>query len=297
MPTEPSAGEHRPGHGTPHGETAYSPASILRVLTRNPLDIDSLREEDLEHPEDRSPQGRRVTACIALTSVALGLLVGVSVAELRGASAHESDRHRALVEQVEHQQAETARSAATHDRFAGELSRLEQEAAALGAPDEALLEGTAARAVAVQGPGVTVTLEDSDALAPAPGEASTTVNRVRDDDLQLAVNALWQLGAEAIAVNGVALGPTTPIRGAGEAILVDLRPLSSPYRIEAIGPAREMADGFEDTGSGAELARISRRYGLELTVAPQGALEIAPARSDLRQARTPANDAGGGTSP
>ena len=64
------------------------------------------------------------------------------------------------------------------------------------------------------------------------------------------VNALWAAGAEAISINGQRLGPTTAIRFAGEAVLVDFRPVTNPYEISAIGdpdtlpasssPAREV---------------------------------------------------------
>ena len=66
--------------------------------------------------------------------------------------------------------------------------------------------------------------------------------RVQDGDLQLVVNALWAAGAEAVSINGQRLGPTTAIRFAGEAVLVDFRPVTSPYEISAIGdPGRAAA--------------------------------------------------------
>ena len=51
------------------------------------------------------------------------------------------------------------------------------------------------------------------------------------------VNELWSDGAEAIAVNGIRLTPTSAIRFAGDAVLVDFQPITSPYRIDAIGDA------------------------------------------------------------
>src|SRR5699024_11863661 len=71
-------------------------------------------------------------------------------------------------------------------------------------------------------------------LPASPGVSSGTVNRVTDGDLQIAVNGLWAAGAEAVAVNGQRVGPTTAIRTAGSAVLVDFRPLSPPYRITVV---------------------------------------------------------------
>ena len=51
-----------------------------------------------------------------------------------------------------------------------------------------------------------------------------------DRDLQVIVNGLWAAGAEAIAVNGQRLTACSAIRSAGEAILVDFRPLSAAVR-------------------------------------------------------------------
>lgn len=47
-------------------------------------------------------------------------------------------------------------------------------------------------------------------------------------DVVFVVNALWAAGAEAIAVNGQRLSSRTAIRFAGDAILVNFRPLVPP---------------------------------------------------------------------
>ena len=59
--------------------------------------------------------------------------------------------------------------------------------------------------------------------------------RVYDRDLQDVVNALWLAGAEAMSINGQRLTAATAIRSAGEAILVNSRPLSPPSLVHAIG--------------------------------------------------------------
>ena len=62
---------------------------------------------------------------------------------------------------------------------------------------------------------------------PRDDRASDT-GRVLDRDLQVMVNALWAAGAEAIAINGQRLTARSAIRYAGEAILLDFRPLVPP---------------------------------------------------------------------
>jgi uncharacterized protein YlxW (UPF0749 family) len=83
-----------------------------------------------------------------------------------------------------------------------------------------------------------------------------------DSDLQAATNALWSLGATAIAINGIRMTSTTAIRSAGEAILVDYRPLAIPYVITAAGPA-DLATRFAESPDGAALRSLRQQYGIE----------------------------------
>lgn len=59
--------------------------------------------------------------------------------------------------------------------------------------------------------------------------------KVFDTDLQLITNALWASGAQAISINNQRITTTSAIRGAGEAILINYRPLLPPYEIVFIG--------------------------------------------------------------
>ncbi len=89
---------------------------------------------------------------------------------------------------------------------------------------------------ALRGPGLVVKLSDSD--QPARAEEAGAY-RIHDTDLQLVVNALFEAGAEAVAVNDSRLVATSPIRSAGDTIVVNFRPLSPPYEVVAIGAERD----------------------------------------------------------
>ena len=86
-------------------------------------------------------------------------------------------------------------------------------------------------------------------------------------DLQNVANALWAAGAEAIAINGQRLTATSTIRAAGNAILVDFRPVTSPYEVSAIGPGRYGDDGSTTVRGAACCGEVARstawvsRYG------------------------------------
>ncbi len=76
--------------------------------------------------------------------------------------------------------------------------------------------------------------------------ASSDDGRVLSKDLQVVTNALWEAGAEAISINGQRLTARSAIRFAGDAILVNYRPLTRPYVISAIGDPQNLQVEFAD---------------------------------------------------
>lgn len=131
------------------------------------------------------------------------------------------------------------------------------------AADAAQVLGLQAGAAALDGPGLEVVLSDSERV-PGPSE-DASLYRVHDVDLQLVVNALLSLGAEAVAVNGQRVVATTAIRGAGETILVNFRPLVPPYVVSAIGVS---APPFLEHPDARRLTRWEDLFGLGFRVTP-----------------------------
>lgn len=115
--------------------------------------------------------------------------------------------------------------------------------------------------VALRGRGLLVRLSDSERDPKDPSE--TGAYRIHDTDIQLVVNALFAAGAEAVAVNDSRLVATSPIRAAGDTIVVNFRPLTPPYRIEAIGADREQ---FESSTIATRFKRWTRLFGLGFSV-------------------------------
>ena len=164
----------------------------------------------------------------------------------------------------------------TGDRVSTEVRRLE----------------TAAAQSAVHGPGVEVVAGDAgsrEQVDPATGERVSVPaednGRLRDRDLQSLVNALWAAGAEAVAVDGERLAPTTTIRAAGEAILVDLRPVQSPYTIAAVGDPETLLPRFADSEAARRYQSYTGLYGIQFTVRKAGELRLRAATGpELRYA-------------
>ena len=81
------------------------------------------------------------------------------------------------------------------------------------------------------------------------------------------VNSLWVAGAEAVSVGGVRIGPNVTIRQAGGGILVDNKPISSPYVILAVGPPHAMQESFDRSTGLQRLRLLETSYGVGVTVA------------------------------
>jgi uncharacterized protein YlxW (UPF0749 family) len=108
-----------------------------------------------------------------------------------------------------------------------------------------------------------------------PENGGDNLGRILDRDIQSVVNEFWAAGAEAVAIDGQRLGPTTSIRSAGQAILVDFRPVTNPYLIEAIGPAG-MFDQLLESSAVRTLASYASSFGLGLDVVPADQLDLLP---------------------
>lgn len=265
-------------HRTPHGETPYSPTSLLRALTANPYGVDTLRRD--EHPVARAtpPDNAPMRVLTLVLAVVLGFAVAISVLDLRRDAAE--DGPRALLE------AEVRESRAEADELEQAQSGLEAQIAelqgsVLDAADPAAAQRldayeSAGATVAMTGPGVVLELDDSAPLPSSPGAGEGSVNRVTDGDVQIAVNGLWAAGAEAIAVNGQRVDSTTAIRTAGSAILVDFRPLSPPYRITALGDGEQLRTSVEAGETGAYLEEISSRFAIRLSWQIEPELTVPP---------------------
>lgn len=130
--------------------------------------------------------------------------------------------------------------------------------------------------VAVAGPGLRVTLGDATA-SPGGGQGP---NRVLDRDLQAVVNALWASGAEAVAIDGERLSAQSAIRQAGDAILVDFKPVTSPYDIKAVGDPVAMETAFGASAVAARMRSYVQLYGLRFAYHRAAHLTL-PAATDV----------------
>ncbi len=208
------------------------------------------------------PPGTRGRGAGVLLVVALvGVLLAVAGAEARRREPVAAQERARLVKEIRARTAESDALRRRADAARAEAERL--RAAALAGTDaghrarRALSAAQAAAAAApARGAALVVTVDD------APHGAGDGGGRVYDQDLQVLVNDLWGAGATAIGVNGLRLTATSAIRGAGEAVLVDYRPLTRPYTVTALGDPERLSAALAGSAADRRLAALRDRYRL-----------------------------------
>ncbi|TDC71102.1 DUF881 domain-containing protein [Actinomadura sp. GC306] len=250
--------------GRAPGRPGASPSLLADMLAGKLLDpgyaeaaARRARRPDAAPP--RRGRGGGVLLVLALT----GTLIAVAGAEVRRGAPVAAEQRSRLVEEIRARTAETDGLQRRVDLLHAETERHRAAALARGDAGEGvrLRLGRAAAAAAAApaaGEGIVVTLDDS-----PRDEAGAARGRVYDRDLQVLVNGLWAAGAEAIGVNGRRLTATTAIRSAGEAILVDYRPLARPYEVTALGDPRRLRDAFTGSAADRRLRALEQRYRIE----------------------------------
>jgi uncharacterized protein YlxW (UPF0749 family) len=215
---------------------------------------------------DTGRRGRAVGGAAIALALAGALFATAAVATHRGNAAATRDRKQ-LVAQVTLQTAATDALERQVSTLATQVSDARTSALSVTDRGASLLSQIKTLepvdgAVPVVGTGVRVILDDAPASHAAGSDGSGVIV---DSDLRAAVNGLFLAGAQAVSINGQRLTAQTAIREAGGAILVDFRPLSPPYTIDAIGPT-----SLGTTFTGSETAQLfmtdHQLYGLGFTV-------------------------------
>lgn len=155
-----------------------------------------------------------------------------------------------------------------------------------GGGDEGQLVGLLSGATEVRGPGVKLVVDDAKGSSSGGGSGPresagfSDTGRVRDRDMQRIVNGLWQSGAEAVSINGQRLTALSAIRAAGDAILVDNKPLVPPYEVLAIGDKKRLGPTFQNSADGQYLHVLQESYGIRYGLTAENDVRL-PAASSL----------------
>jgi uncharacterized protein YlxW (UPF0749 family) len=263
--------------------------SLLTSLLNDTLDPGyaetAARRKALGEPDaGHSHWTKRVSPTVLFGVAAVALVLVIAAIQThREAPTVERERQQ-LISRVQEGERKNSADESMISALRGQLQAA--QALALG-PEQGkafTAMSVATGASPVTGPGLEVVLNDAaGAGGPAstdPRQNSSNESRVLDVDLQHAANGLWAAGAEAIAINGQRLTALSAIRTAGSAIMVDFRPLSPPYTLQAIGDPKSMAAKFADGADGRYLFALKSQYGIGFTTNTKSKLNL-PAATQL----------------
>lgn len=260
--TEPASG------AVPSADVTGNSMTLLQNITDRPIDDDYYTHA----PHERTSRGR-VAAVVVIALIAL--LLTLAVLQTRASRPEAQSERAVLIEQIDQRKREID----IHQQEVADLtvsvSRLRREQSGAEALARAREQGAVVGTVAVTGPALRVVVDN------APDADDQPEGRVRDKDLQLLVNGLWQAGAEAIAINGNRLTAMSPIRAAGQGITVNYRSLSSPYVVTAIGSPRTLPGNFIDTSAAQVWAGYEENFDMrfDITERDEATLPAAPRRA------------------
>ena len=285
----PTSHRDSPTPATVAGRRPDESMTLLTSMMERPLDpgyaAAAARREQAGLP---ASTGTRTLVVLAAALVT-GLLLTLGALALRTPSTTAAKAKGELVAQIEARRAAADRAEKHLAAVQAQVDRLQSQVLSNGQAALASRLDTltvAAGSVAVRGPGLRVVLDDARGSGSNSADGNprtgTTNNdgKVLSKDLQIVVNGLWEAGAEAISVNGQRLTSKSAIRFAGEAILVNYRPLVRPYTISAIGDPKTLQVEFADNDGGAYARALHDNYGIRVSIDPATNLSL-PAASSL----------------
>jgi uncharacterized protein YlxW (UPF0749 family) len=225
------------------------------------------------------------TPTFLVAVAAFGILLGVSALQTDRAEPAQAVERAELVDQIHTRQDRLKGLHATLTSLQDEVTKRQAALARLLTSDTQLgdqvqLLAMVAATTESTGPGVTITVDD------APDAGRVASGQIRDHDLQLLVNGLWQAGAEGIAIDGHRLTSLTSIRYAGSAITVAYRSLTPPYEVEAIGDPDILPARFLETQSGKVWQSLQANFGIRFAMTTSDQVTLPAAGNvDIRYAR------------
>ena len=123
----------------------------------------------------------------------------------------------------------------------------------------------AAGLVAVHGPGIIATFDDStDTSIPQNEDPANYI--IHDYDLRDVLNTLWIAGAEAISVNGERVVDSTSLYCVGTTVICNATRLSPPYEVRAIGDPAVLAAALQGHPQMDKFNQRARIYDLPVTI-------------------------------
>jgi uncharacterized protein YlxW (UPF0749 family) len=240
------------------------------------------------------PKTLRAKLGLAAGLVLAALVVTVGAAQARVAAPVVAKEREELISRIDRETSTADDLEKSVDKLRDEVSTRQREALrSSGGSAQGEVVGILSGATEVHGPGVKLVVNDAkEATSGGDGNPRETsgfsdTGRVRDRDMQRVVNGLWESGAEAIAINGQRLTALSAIRAAGDAILVDNKPLVPPYTVLAVGDGKGLSRRFQDSADGLYLHALQESYGIRTGISVEDDLRLPAAPSVIVRTAQP----------
>jgi uncharacterized protein YlxW (UPF0749 family) len=230
---------------------------------------------------------QRVLGMVVVAAVALAtgfLFAGQVKAQLLTPS-NQVARYQALVRSVQDLEATNVQARRQIASLRAHIDTLETEAAGRSAATRALRNQVAdlrmhAGLTPVHGPGIEVDLANGVPAPDTTGQARYLVNYL---DVQDVVNLLFAQGAEAVAVSGRRITPLTAYSGsAGQVIIDQGPPLSSPIKVLAVGDRNRMVAAIDDPSALPDIRARQVQFQLRVTFFGSPDIALSAYDSSLR---------------
>ncbi|MFI0926762.1 DUF881 domain-containing protein [Streptomyces sp. NPDC021012] len=230
------------------------------------------------------PRNLRAKLGVAAGLLLAAVVVTVGAAEARISAPVVAKERQDLIDRIDKETSTADRLEADVERIRTEVGDRQRQALQQHGGDQAELVALLSGATPVHGTGVKLVVDDAkgtDTGGGGPRESSgfSDTGRVRDRDMQRVVNGLWESGAEAVAINGQRLTSLSAIRAAGDAILVDNKPLVPPYTVLAIGDGKRLSTAFQDSADGQYLHALVENFGIRSRISAEGDVRLPAAPS------------------
>ncbi|WP_328556769.1 MULTISPECIES: DUF881 domain-containing protein [unclassified Streptomyces] len=245
------------------------------------------------------PKTVRAKLGLAAGLVLAALVVTVGAANARIAAPVVAKERQELIDRVGRETSAADKLESGVDTLRADVSARQRAALKKDGGGQADLVSILSGAVAVHGPGVRLVVNDAkeastggDGTNPRETSGFSDTGRVRDRDMQRVVNGLWESGAEAISVNGQRLTALSAIRAAGDAILVDNKPLVPPYTVLAVGDGQRLSTRFQNSADGLYLHALQENYGIRTSISAEGDVRLSAAPSVIVRTAEPSTEKG-----
>ncbi|MFE2144782.1 DUF881 domain-containing protein [Streptomyces sp. NPDC059456] len=262
--------------------------SLLTHVMDHSLDEGYAEASARREAEGTAGLPRTLKAKLALAAglVLAAMVVTLGAAQARIAAPVLAKERQELIDRVQRADEHADGLERDIERLREDVASRQRAALKQQGGDQGQLVALLSGATEVRGPGVKLVVDDAKGSSsggggkPRENAGFSDTGRLRDRDMQKIVNGLWQSGAEAISINGQRLTALSAIRAAGDAILVDNRPLVPPYEVLAVGDKKRLGTAFQDSADGQYLHALQENYGIRAALSPSDDLRL-PAASSL----------------